>query len=38
VVVEVKTPPWTDEKPFSLELMDPSGQRSISIKLRSFRK
>ena len=27
VVVEVKTPPWADDKPFGVELMDASGQR-----------
>jgi len=33
LVVEVKTPPWTAGKPFSVGLGDPGGGRRLSIKL-----
>jgi uncharacterized protein (TIGR02268 family) len=33
VVLEVKTPPWTAGKRFSMALMDTSGQRRLSINL-----
>jgi len=33
VVLEAKTPPWTAGKPFSVALMDTSGQRPLSINL-----
>jgi hypothetical protein len=33
VVVEVKPPPWTAGKPFSVALTDTSGQRRLSLNL-----
>ncbi len=33
VVVEAKASPWTAGKPFSVELVDPSGQRRLSFNL-----
>lgn len=33
VVVETKAPPWTTGKPFSVELVDASGQRRLSLNL-----
>ncbi|MFL5348547.1 MAG: DUF2381 family protein [Hyalangium sp.] len=35
VVVEVKEPPWTADKAFSVELVDASGQRRLSFNLRT---
>jgi hypothetical protein len=35
VVVEVKAPPWTAGKAFSVELVDASGQRRLSFNLRT---
>ena len=33
VVVEVQAPPWADDKPFSVVLMDTRGQRRLSFEL-----
>jgi hypothetical protein len=33
LVVEVKTPPWADGKPFSVGLVEASGERRLSINL-----
>ena len=33
VVVEVKSPPWTKGKPFSVELTDTRGHRRLSLNL-----
>jgi hypothetical protein len=35
VVVETKAPPWTEDKPFSVELVDASGQRRLSLNLKA---
>jgi uncharacterized protein (TIGR02268 family) len=36
VVVETKTPPWKPRKAFSIELVDASGQRRLSINHKSW--
>lgn len=33
VVVEMKTPPWQEKRPFRVELVDDSGQRRLSFNL-----
>ena len=35
VAVEVKSPPWTEGKPFSVELTDARGQRRLSLNLKT---